>query len=125
MIENRNGIFRLLPFAPFTVPAKGGHVREPFRREMGAICISCRFVEVLNCACVRLEIVGELTGRSEVRQPYTTRVNARIWIWVIRNTQRSSVAQFNPYSFTLYAKERPFAGHLSTVLGIGDLEQQD
>jgi len=67
---------------------------------------------------------------------YYADIDARTWIWRIKNTLRLSVARFNIYNiYKLYLhiitillcakKCCPFTGHQSVVLEIRDREQQD
>jgi hypothetical protein len=71
-------------------------------------------------------MVGEFVGRSSpvgVCQlcQLSLWVNARIWIWIIKNTLKLNLAHFNMYNIhTMYRRV-----HWTSVLEIRDTEQQD
>jgi len=63
--------------------------------------------------------VGALASRSSpvrVCQLYTAQMDARIWIWLIKNILELSFVRFAGTIFTLCTKDCPFVGHQSAVL---------
>jgi len=72
--------------------------------------------------------VGELGRPSLIAVNHTilsTRLDTRIWIWIIKNTFELNLARFNAYDIYTVCTKKVLLHWTSIVLEIRDVERQD